>query len=99
MYVYNVTVGIDRENEAEWVAWMKSEHMPRVLATGMFLSARLFKILHESEDGTLSYSVQYVAESLDRVSEYLEHFAPALIEEHRQRFANHVAFRTVLEEV
>ncbi|MCS6975061.1 MAG: DUF4286 family protein [Cyclobacteriaceae bacterium] len=99
MYVYNVTVGIDRENEAEWVAWMKSEHMPRVLATGMFSSARLFKILHESEDGTLSYSVQYVAESLDRVSEYLERFAPALIEEHRQRFANHVAFRTVLEEV
>lgn len=98
MFLYNVTVGIDQANEAEWLRWMKESHMQNVLNTGMFLSAKIYKVLHDNEDGTLSYSVQYIAESLENVVQYLEKFAPALIEEHRQKF-KHVAFRTLLEEV
>ncbi|MDL5045522.1 DUF4286 family protein [Oscillatoria amoena NRMC-F 0135] len=98
MYLYNVTVGIDQADEARWLAWMKGSHMQHVLNTGMFVSAKIYKVLHDNEDGTLSYSVQYLAESLENVVQYLEQFAPALIEEHKQQF-KHVAFRTLLEEV
>lgn len=98
MFLYNVTVGIDQANESEWLRWMKESHMQNVLNTGMFLSAKIYKVLHDNEDGTLSYSVQYTAESLENVVQYLEKFAPALIEEHKQKF-KHVAFRTLLEEM
>lgn len=100
MLLYNVTVGIDKEVELEWLEWMKSTHIPEVLSTGMFVGSKIYKVLHDQDEGTISYSVQYFARSIDQVQEYLEVFAPKLVEEHRVRFLNrHVAFQTLLEEV
>ncbi len=79
---------------------MKAKHIPDVLRTGMFVDYKIYKVLHDNNDGTISYSVQYFATSLDLVVQYLEVFAPAMAEEHRLKFINkHVAFRTLLEEV
>jgi hypothetical protein len=100
MFLYNVTVGIDADIEQEWVLWMKTTHIPDVLKTGLFVDYKFYKVLHDNGDGSISYSVQYFATSLDNVVLYLEKFAPALVEEHRQKFRDkHVAFQTLLEEV
>lgn len=100
MLLYNITVGIDKDVELEWLEWMKSRHIPEVLRTGMFVGSKIYKVLHDQDEGTISYSIQYFAESIDQVQEYLEVFAPKLVEEHRVRFLNrHVAFQTLLEEV
>lgn len=100
MLLYNVTVGIDKDVETQWLQWMKETHIPNVLRTGMFVSHKIYKVLHDQEDGTTSYSIQYFAETIEHVTRYLEVFAPVLIEEHRKRFHDkHVAFRTLLEEV
>jgi hypothetical protein len=100
MFLYNVTVGIDSGIEQEWLQYMKSKHIPDVLRTGMFVDYKLYKVLHDNNDGTISYSVQYFAKSLEDVVQYLEVFSPPMVEEHRQKFLNkHVAFRTLLEEV
>ena len=100
MLLYNVTVGIDKDSEAEWLQYMRDRHIKAVLDTGLFVSYKLYKVLHDQDDGTISYSVQYFAKTIEDVHQYLETFAPALIEEHRRKFHNrHVAFRTLLEEV
>ncbi len=100
MLLYNVTIGIDRDVESEWLEYIREKHMPDVMKTGMFVSSKFYKVLHDQEDGTISYSIQYFAESIDHVQQYLEVFAPVLIEEHRQKFSNkHVVFQTLLEEV
>ena len=100
MLLYNVTVGIDKDVEMEWLRWMKEKHIPDVLNTGMFVSSKMYKVLHDQDDNTISYSVQYFAKSIDHIQQYLEVFAPMLIEEHRRKFLNkHVAFNTLLEEI
>ncbi len=100
MVLYNVTVGIDPDIEKEWLEWMKSAHIPAVMATDMFKEFKIFKVLSQEEEETVSYSVQYFAEHVDMVVKYLNEFAPPLVEEHRQRYQNkHVAFRTLLEQV
>jgi len=100
MFLYNVTVGIDNDIEQEWLDWMKTRHIPDVLQTGMFVGHKFYKVLHDNNDGTTSYCIQYFATSLGQVVQYLEVFAPALVERHRQKFNNkHVAFRTLLKEV
>lgn len=100
MLLYNVTVGIDKDVEMEWLRWMKEKHIPDVLNTGMFVSSKMYKVLHDQDDNTISYSVQYFAKSIDHIQQYLEVFAPMLIEEHRRKFLNkHVAFNTLLEEM
>ncbi len=99
MVLYNVTVGIDPDIENEWLGWMKSDHIPAIMATNMFVEYKIFKVLSPEEEESVSYSVQYFAESVDQVVQYLNEFAPPLVEEHRQRYHNrHVAFRTLLEE-
>jgi hypothetical protein len=100
MFLYNVTVGIDKDVELEWLEWMKSEHIPKVLETGMFVGHKIYKVLHDQAEDSVSYSVQYFAETINHVTEYFDKFAPALIEIHRARFQDkHVAFMTLLEEI
>ncbi|MEX1239057.1 MAG: DUF4286 family protein [Cyclobacteriaceae bacterium] len=100
MLLYNVTVGVDKDAEEEWLQYMREKHIRDVLNTGLFVESKMYKVLHDQDEGTISYSIQYFARSIEDVQQYLEVFAPSLIEEHRKRFQNrHVAFMTLLDEV
>lgn len=100
MLLYNVTVGIDKDKEQEWLDYMTNKHIQDVMSTGLFVQSKMYKVLHDQDEGTVSYSIQYFAKNIEDIQQYLEVFAPALIEEHRKKFADkHVAFRTLLEEV
>ena len=98
MFLYNVTVGIDKDAEQEWLSWMKLYYIPRVMATRFFVHHKIYKVLHDDNEGSVSYSVQYFAERLEDVTTFFEQHR-ALIDEHRNRYHNrHVAFMTLLEE-
>ncbi|WOK06713.1 DUF4286 family protein [Imperialibacter roseus] len=100
MVLYNVTVNIESVVEDEWLHWIKSIHIPKVMATGMFVESKIFKLLHDEGDGSATYSVQFFAASVKQVNEYLETYAPALVQAHMERYKNkHVAFRTLMEQV
>lgn len=100
MYLYNVTIGIDKASEGEWLDYMRTTYIPDVMATGMFTQARMYRILHDHEDDTTSYSIQYLATSIDKVQQFLEEYGPSIINAHRDRFRDkHVAFMTLLEEI
>ncbi|MGB3466499.1 MAG: DUF4286 family protein [Cyclobacteriaceae bacterium] len=101
MILYNVTVNIDFSVEEEWKKWMKDEHIPKVLATGTFISNKMYKLLNEVPDATgATYSVQYICESMNKLDHYIEKFAPVLVQEHVEKYGNqHVAFRSILQEV
>lgn len=100
MVIYNVTVGIDKEIEQEWLTWMETKHIPRVMNCGLFTKYTIYRVLTHEEEPTVSYSIQYHANHVDDVSVYLEKHAPPLIEEHRNRYRDrHVAFRTLLQQV
>lgn len=100
MLLYNVTIGIDKGVEYEWLFWTKTEHIPEVMDTKLFVDFKIYKVLHDQDDGSVSYCIQYFAETLENVTTYFEKFAPAILEKLRQRFRDkHVAFMTLLEEV
>ncbi|MFC0262896.1 DUF4286 family protein [Fontibacter flavus] len=100
MLLYNVTVNIEKDAEEEWVIWMKETHIPDVLNTGMFVENRFYKILHDAEDGTVNYSVQYFAEDMEKIMEYQRTFAHKLQHDVKEKFGEKfVAFRTLLETV
>jgi hypothetical protein len=99
MILYNVTVNIEDSIHDEWLSWMKSKHIPDVVATGCFSSGTIFRLLVEEEQGT-SYSVQYRAPNKAAIDRYLKDFAPALQKEHKDKYeGKFVAFRILLEEV
>lgn len=94
--IYNVTVNIDHDVKDEWLKWMKEIHIPEVLETGLFLEAKLSKILAESEGGE-SFSVQYLLNNMDDYETYQKEHSPRLQQEHHKKWADKsVAFRTLL---
>ena len=55
MYIYNVTLSIDKSIHKEWLAWIHN-HIPEVLATGKFTSAKLTQVLVEEDMGGVTYA-------------------------------------------
>lgn len=99
MIIYNVTVSIDEDVHQEWVDWMKSIHIPEVLATGMFLESRFTKVVGEEEGGK-TYSIQYLCKDMDTYERYQKDFASGLQKAHNERYqGKFAAFRTILNVV
>lgn len=97
MILYNVTINVDDSIHEEWLEWMKSTHIPDVLATGMFKENRICRI-EAFEEGGVSYAIQYVAPDRDHYDRYQNEFSARLQEEHTLRYqGKFAAFRTVLE--
>lgn len=94
--LYNVTVSIDLAVEQDWLNWMRTTHIPGVMASGCFLESRLSKVNGEEEGGA-TYAITYVAYSQEDLDRYGKEFAPALQAEHSQRYnGRFAAFRTTL---
>lgn len=100
MLLYNVTVSVEESIHTEWLAWMKEIHIPEVLATGIFKSHRICKLLMPKPEEGVTYAVQYYCDNQEVLNRYFEEFAPVLQQAHAAKYGNRVyAFRTVLEVV
>lgn len=98
MYIYNVTTNIEASSQKEWVQWMQSKHIPDVLGTGKFLSAKMTKVLVDEDMGGTTYSVQFTVKDKATLEQYYQEDAPSLRKEAQQLFAGKsVSFRTELE--
>lgn len=96
MILYNVTVSIDPEIHEEWLNWMKEKHVPDVMNTGCFTEARISRV-HGEEEGGMTYAISYVAPSQAHIDQYQRVHAPALQQEHSERYdGKFAAFRTML---
>lgn len=99
MIVYNVTVNIDLDVHDAWFAWMRDEHIPRVMATGLFTASRMSRVLALDEGG-ITYAIQYTAADMPTYERYRAEHAPRLQAEANERFGGRFqAFRTLLEVV
>lgn len=101
MVAYNVTINVHDSVQEEWVKWMKKTHLPQVMATGMFTSYAMFKLLtrQDDEEGT-TFVIQYFCNEISDYERYKTEFAPALQQETQKLFAGKFhAFRTLMERV
>lgn len=98
MIIYNVTTNIQESARDQWLKWMQEIHIPQVLATGKFTSARLVKVVVEEEMGGETYAVQFTTDSRETLERYYAEDAPALRAETMRLFADKaLSFRTELE--
>jgi hypothetical protein len=100
MIIYNVTTTISESIHDQWVTWMQEQHIPEVLATGKFTSARLVKVLVGKENDEITYAVQYTTDSKEKLDKYYKEDAPRLQNEAIRLFADKLfSFRTELEHI
>ena len=100
MLIYNVTVTIDLDVAEAWLQWMLNTHLPEMMATGMFRSYRLNRMIaHDHPDAEI-YTAQYLVPDMEHLIRYRDEFAPALQADSQKRFGGkYAAFRTVMEVV
>ena len=97
MIEYNITISLDDNIELEWLEWMKSHHIPKVINCGVFKGAKIKKILTKEE---ITYAVSYICDNMDKINEYQRRYAPSLQSEYIERYGTStVVFRTLLEVV
>lgn len=98
MYIYNETINIDEAAQQEWLTWMKTKHIPNILATGKFLSAKMCKVLIKEEMGGITYSIQYTAKSLKKLHQYYKEDAEKINAECIKKFKHkYVSFNIELK--
>ncbi|MBB6502693.1 DUF4286 family protein [Pedobacter cryoconitis] len=97
MLLYNVTLIIEEVSAAAWLQWMQEEHIPEVMATGLFVSNRLLKVIDSPNEG-VTYCSQYVVQTIEDYETYQLKHADALSVELNSRFKDkYVSFTTVME--
>src|SRR5215813_11467381 len=100
MIVYNVTNKILPRIETGWVQWMKEEHIPEIMATGLFTDYKFFRLLDPVEEEGITYVVQYFSSSLENYQTYIEQFSSQLRKKVTEKWNDQfVAFRTVMQVV
>ncbi len=102
MIIYNVTILIERTRKSEFLSWMRDQHIPEVLETGLFNQAIFSKLITEldSENQGITYATQYYCENYDKLNTYYEKHADRLRKEGADKFGEDMlGFRTELEVV
>jgi hypothetical protein len=100
MLLYNVTMSVEPTIEAEWLYWMRTQHVPDVMATGLPVDNKILKLLTEIDNGGITYTFQYFFKSIEDYETYQERYSPTLQNHVYKRYeGKYVSFRTLLEEI
>ena len=100
MIVYNITIKIIPSIEQEWISWQKEEHIPEIMATGLFREYKFFRLLEQDETDGITYVLQYFTPDAGNYDRYIKKFAPLLREKAIKKWGEKfIAFRTVMKVV
>lgn len=100
MIFYNLTVNIDKAVEREWLHWMRTEHVPAVMATGLPQEHKILHLLTEVDNGGATYTFQFTFPRKLDFFRFQKYHSDELLEKLQQRFGTqYVTFQSLLEEV
>ena len=85
---------------AEWLKWIKDEHIPDIVATGCFTHAVILRLVEADETEGPTYAVQYHAPDKESYNRYIREFAEGMRKKAFDKWGNmFISFRSVLEVV
>ena len=100
MYIYNLTVKVDKDIEDEWIQWQKEIHIPEVMGTGLFYEHHFFQLLEQDESEGKTFVVQFFANIFDDYKKYIQLYASGLRNKTMGKWGNQfIAFPTLLQSV
>ena len=97
MIIYNVTVSVEESIKTDWLNWMKTEHIPEVMAAAVFTKAQINRVIVQG-DSNNTFAIAYTCPSMKDLHQYQLNFAAELQQKSLVRYGDKaVAFRTVME--
>ena len=65
MIIFNITINISYAAEKDWLDFMKTVHIPEILATKLPLECKLLRLLTEIENEGSTYTTQYLFRTME----------------------------------
>ena len=97
MIIYNVTVSVEESIKTDWLNWMKTEHIPEVMAAAVFTKSQINRVIVQG-DSNNTFAIAYTCSSMKDLHQYQVNFAAEFQEKHLARYGDKaVAFRTIME--
>jgi len=97
MIVYNVTTKVSHAIAADWLSWLKTEHIPDLVQTGCFTQAVILHLVEADDEEGITYAVQYHAESQALYNRYMEKYAGDMRKKALDKWGDRViSFRTLM---
>lgn len=99
MIILNETIIVDSVVHSDWLNWVKTVHIPAVMATGNFKSFRILHILNSPNEGH-TYCVQYETDTIEQYQAYEQTVAAELKHIHLKKFENKlVLFESIMQQI
>ncbi|WP_183563295.1 DUF4286 family protein [Mucilaginibacter sp. SP1R1] len=99
MIVYNDTIIIEETIQEEWLNWIKTVHIPAVMATGCFSSYKILTVVDSPNEG-VTYCIQYNADNMEQFQQFYMNHLYKFRSIHQERFdEKFVMFNTLMKEV
>ncbi len=86
MYIYSVTIQIDKDAESAWLKYMQKTHVDEVLATGCFISCSIRKSVPEKSSVYSLFNIEYIAKNEADYISYEYEFAEDLRNDVKKHF-------------
>lgn len=100
MFIYSVTIHIQKDAEPAWVNFMQQKHIADVISTGYFTGATMRKSGISAAENTSTYNMEYTCNSKADYELYVQLAAPAMQKDVADRFVGKfTAERTFYEVV
>ena len=100
MFVYNLTVKVDKEILQQWIKWQQEEHIPEIMATNLFTEIKIFELLEPDELDEPTFILQYFTDSKENYNRYINEYSHALEEKAWEKWGDSfIAFRTLMQTV
>ena len=97
MIIYNVTVSVEESITSDWLNWMRTEHIPEVMACGIFTKAQINRVIAQG-DSNNTFTIAYNCAGMKDLHQYQIKFSAELQQKHIVRYGDKaIAFRTIME--
>jgi hypothetical protein len=98
MIVYNITIKVIPDIEEAWIQWQQREHIPQIMALGLFTEWKMFRLLEQDDSEGCTFIVQFFAPTKAHYQRYIDEYAGTLRQQSFDKWGNQfIAFRTVME--
>lgn len=100
MFIYNITTKVDKAHFENWRDWQLNEHIPEIMATGLFIDFKMYHLLDQDEGEGVTFVLQLFFNTKNSYDLYIQNFAPSLREKAINKWGNNfISYRTVMQAV
>ena len=99
MIIYNITVSVEESIASDWLNWMTTEHIPEVMACGIFTKAQINRVIAQG-DSNNTFTITYNCSEMKDLHQYQIKFSAGFQQKYISRYGDKaVAFRTIMEAI